>query len=57
MLGETLSLLSFSIALPLTMDEFAWSNKQAVLYNNIFFAGLAVVAIATFVVVKLVSRR
>lgn len=44
------------IATPLSMDEFAWSKKQAVLYNNAFFAGLAVIAVATFIVVKFISK-
>ena len=46
-----------SIATPLVMDEFAWSRKQAVFYNNAFFAALAVVAIASFIAVKFISRR
>lgn len=46
-----------TIATPLVMDEFAWSRKQAVFYNNAFFAALAVVAIASFIAVKFISRR
>ena len=46
-----------SIATPLVMDEFAWSRKQAVLYNNAFFAALAVVAIASFFAVKYISKK
>ena len=44
------------IGTPLTMDEFAWSKEQAVLYNNIFYAGLAVIAILSFVLVKIVTK-
>lgn len=42
---------------PLTMDEFAWTKKQAVLYNNMFYAGLAALAIVTFMLVKLISKK
>lgn len=38
------------------MDEFAWSKEQAVLYNNIFYAGLAVIAILSFVFVKIITK-
>ena len=38
------------------MDEFAWSKHQAVLYNNICYAGLAVIAIGSFVVVKIITK-
>ena len=42
---------------PLSMDEFAWTKKQAVLYNNLFYVGLAFLAILTFVVVKFVTKK
>ena len=42
---------------PLTMDEFAWTKKEAVLYNNIFYAGLAVLAIVTFLLVKFITKK
>lgn len=38
------------------MDEFAWTRTQAVFYNNLFYAGLAVIAIISFVSVKLLSK-
>ena len=38
------------------MDEFAWSRTQAVLYNNLFYAGLAVIAIASFVTAKILTK-
>jgi len=38
------------------MDEFAWTKKQAVLYNDIFFVGLAVIAILTFLTVKFITK-
>lgn len=38
------------------MDEFAWTRTQAVLYNNFFYAGLAVVAITSFVAVKFLTK-
>jgi len=46
----------YSIATPLSMDEFAWTKKQAVLYNDIFFVGLAVIAILTFLTVKFITK-
>jgi len=49
-------MLQVRIGTPLTMDEFAWSKEQAVLYNNIFYAGLAVIAILSFVLVKIVTK-
>jgi len=45
-----------TIATPLSMDEFAWTKKQAVLYNDIFFVGLAVIAILTFLTVKFITK-
>ncbi len=39
------------------MDEFAWQKQQAILYNNAFFAGLAVIAIATFIGIKFITKR
>lgn len=45
-----------TIATPLSMDEFAWSKQEAILYNNAFFAGLAVLAIITFVGIKIITK-
>ena len=44
------------IITPYSMDEFAWSKKMAVLYNNIMFGALAVLAIFTFIGLKLVTK-
>ena len=49
--------LLLSIGTPLTMDEFGWTRTQAVLYNSICYAGLAVIAILSFVAVKLLTIR
>jgi ceroid-lipofuscinosis MFS transporter 7 len=38
------------------MDEFAWTRTQAVLYNSICYAGLAVIAIISFVAVKVLTK-
>lgn len=38
------------------MDEFAWQKQEAILYNNAFFAGLAILAIVTFVTIKFVTK-
>ncbi|XP_064404673.1 major facilitator superfamily domain-containing protein 8-like isoform X2 [Halichondria panicea] len=45
-----------TIAAPMSMDEFAWGKQQAILYNNAFFAGLAVLAIATFICIKFITK-
>jgi ceroid-lipofuscinosis MFS transporter 7 len=45
-----------TIGTPLTMDEFAWTRTQAVLYNSICYAGLAVIAIISFVAVKVLTK-
>ena len=42
---------------PLSMDEFAWTKKEAVLYNNVVYALLAVVAVVTFIAVKFITKR
>ena len=42
---------------PLTMDEFAWTQSEAVLYNNLFFAGLSVLTIITVFSVKYITKR
>ena len=47
---------SLSIITPYSMDEFAWTKKKAVLYNNILFGILAILAIVTFVLVKFVTK-
>lgn len=38
------------------MDEFAWTRTQAVFYNNLFYAGLAVIAIISFLSVKILTK-
>ena len=42
---------------PLTMDEFAWSHNQAVLYNNIFFAVSSIFGIITLHSMKHIAKR
>lgn len=46
-----------TIATPLTMDMFAWSRKEAVLYNGIIICCIGFESILVFLVVKLASRR
>lgn len=46
-----------TIATPLTMDMFAWTRKEAVLYNGIIICGIGFESILVFLVVKLASRR
>ena len=47
---------TFRVAIPLSMDEFAWTRKEALLYNDLFFGGLAGLAIVTFISVKFLSK-
>ena len=42
---------------PLTMDEFAWTKKEAILYNNLFYVGLAFLAVFTFIAVKFITKK
>ncbi|XP_067849650.1 major facilitator superfamily domain-containing protein 8 isoform X2 [Heptranchias perlo] len=46
-----------TIATPLTMDMFAWTGKQAVLYNGILLVGVGVESIVVFMATKILSRR
>ncbi|XP_063116827.1 major facilitator superfamily domain-containing protein 8 isoform X4 [Cavia porcellus] len=45
-----------TILTPLTMDMYAWTQEQAVLYNGIILAGLGVEAVVVFLGVKLLSK-
>ena len=45
-----------SIGTPLTMDEFAWTRTQAVFYNNLCYAGLAVIAVISFMAAKILTK-
>ncbi|GCC33025.1 major facilitator superfamily domain-containing protein 8 isoform X1 [Chiloscyllium punctatum] len=46
-----------TIATPLTMDMYAWTAKQAVLYNGILLVGVGVESIVAFMITKLLSKR
>lgn len=46
-----------TIATPLTMDMFAWTRKEAVLYNGIIICCIGFESILVFLVVKLASQR
>jgi ceroid-lipofuscinosis MFS transporter 7 len=46
-----------TLASPLTLDEFGWSRSDSTLYNNIMFACSALIAVATFIAVKFISKR
>lgn len=46
-----------TIATPLTMDMFAWTRKEAVLYNGIIICCIGFESILVFLVVKLASHR
>ncbi|KAJ0055539.1 hypothetical protein NL108_005370, partial [Boleophthalmus pectinirostris] len=46
-----------TIATPLSMDMFAWTRKEAVLYNGIILCCIGFESILVFLVVKLVSQR
>lgn len=46
-----------TIATPLTMDMFAWTRKEAVLYNGIIICCIGFESILVFLVVKMASKR
>uniref|UniRef100_A0A3B4ZXH3 Major facilitator superfamily domain containing 8 n=1 Tax=Stegastes partitus TaxID=144197 RepID=A0A3B4ZXH3_9TELE len=46
-----------TIATPLTMDMFAWTRKEAVLYNGIIICCIGFESILVFLVVKVASQR
>uniref|UniRef100_A0A3B4BAH1 Major facilitator superfamily domain containing 8 n=1 Tax=Periophthalmus magnuspinnatus TaxID=409849 RepID=A0A3B4BAH1_9GOBI len=46
-----------TIATPLSMDMFAWTRKEAVLYNGIIICCIGFESILVFLVVKLASQR
>ncbi|KAI1883819.1 hypothetical protein AGOR_G00235930 [Albula goreensis] len=46
-----------TISTPLSMDMFAWTRKQAVLYNGIILACIGFESILVFLVVKVISKR
>lgn len=45
------------IVTPLTMDMYAWTREQAVLYDGIILAALGVEAVIIFMVIKLLSKK
>ncbi|CAL9694779.1 unnamed protein product [Knipowitschia caucasica] len=46
-----------TIATPLSMDMFAWTRKEAVLYNGIIICCIGFESILVFIVVKLAAQR
>lgn len=46
-----------TIATPMTMDMFAWTRKEAVLYNGIIICCIGFESILVFFIVKLASQR
>ncbi|XP_036618654.1 major facilitator superfamily domain-containing protein 8 isoform X3 [Trichosurus vulpecula] len=46
-----------TIATPLTMDMYAWTREQAVLYNGIILAALGVEAVIVFMGIKVLSKK
>ncbi|XP_054457334.1 major facilitator superfamily domain-containing protein 8 [Anoplopoma fimbria] len=46
-----------TIAAPLSMDMFAWTRKEAVLYNGIIICCIGFESIFVFIVVKVASKR
>ncbi|KAJ8262492.1 hypothetical protein GJAV_G00167070 [Gymnothorax javanicus] len=46
-----------TISTPLSMDMFAWTRKQAVLYNGIILACIGFESILVFLMVKVISQR
>lgn len=46
-----------TIATPLSMHMFAWSRKEAVLYNGVILSCIGFESIAVFLLVKVVAQR
>uniref|UniRef100_A0A9L0IJ06 Major facilitator superfamily domain containing 8 n=1 Tax=Equus asinus TaxID=9793 RepID=A0A9L0IJ06_EQUAS len=46
-----------TIVTPLTMDMYAWTREQAVLYGGIILAALGVEAVIIFMGIKLLSKK
>ncbi|XP_069781352.1 major facilitator superfamily domain-containing protein 8 isoform X2 [Narcine bancroftii] len=46
-----------TIATPLTMDMYAWTGEEAVLYNGILLVGIGVESIVVFMTTKILSKR
>ncbi|KAM6949632.1 major facilitator superfamily domain-containing protein 8 [Aplochiton taeniatus] len=46
-----------TISTPLSMDMFAWTRKDAVLYNGIIISCIGLESILVFIIVKMVSNR
>ncbi|KAM4537229.1 major facilitator superfamily domain-containing protein 8 isoform 2-T2 [Odontesthes bonariensis] len=46
-----------TISTPLSMDMFAWTRREAVLYNGIIMCGIGFESILVFVVVKVAAHR
>jgi hypothetical protein len=46
-----------SLGPALTMDEFAWTKKQAVFYSNILWLGVSITSILAFIVVKFITKK
>uniref|UniRef100_A0A3Q3WMK6 Major facilitator superfamily (MFS) profile domain-containing protein n=1 Tax=Mola mola TaxID=94237 RepID=A0A3Q3WMK6_MOLML len=46
-----------TISTPLSMDMFAWTRKQAVLYNGVIICCIGFESILVFLVVKVASQR
>uniref|UniRef100_A0A3B5KSN1 Major facilitator superfamily (MFS) profile domain-containing protein n=1 Tax=Xiphophorus couchianus TaxID=32473 RepID=A0A3B5KSN1_9TELE len=46
-----------TIATPLSMDMFAWTRKEAVLYNGIIMVGIGFQSILVFLLVKAAATR
>ncbi|XP_006876166.1 PREDICTED: major facilitator superfamily domain-containing protein 8 [Chrysochloris asiatica] len=46
-----------TIVTPLTMDMYAWTREQAVLYDGIILAALGIEAVLIFMGIKLLSKK
>ncbi|XP_072232496.1 major facilitator superfamily domain-containing protein 8 [Leuresthes tenuis] len=46
-----------TISTPLSMDMFAWTRREAVLYNGIIMCGIGFESILVFVAVKVAAQR
>ena len=42
---------------PLTIDMYAWSKKQATLYNGVILGGFGIFAVIVVLVSKILTKR
>jgi hypothetical protein len=51
------SLIIFSIASPLSIDMYAWSNEKSAQYNGYILGALGVMSVGVLIVTKILAKR